>query len=347
MNVMKRKSIVALIIILALLSASSCQKHSSGPDEIVLDESQSSLTEKNLQRISGIHPEDPDKFSFAVIADSHTDYADLGDVLNDIDQKADVLFLIHTGDFTEAGDPLTDGPLVPHDILRIKGEEALQRYLITEIQNVYRSQNVNINDKHIEIICAAMMRKVEIESVGDSALLPGEVLDRFVFKKENEKLTSSLKVADIGDATELEIGKIVSKDELAAINERIGRIGGRPATGKRPKAATAKTLLLGITKASLWSDSWIAAASFQETTKVLTEGALASKVDELHGLKENVILGHLVPAGTAFKQYLETKVKRLVEAPLPKEFEEVSELREAKEAEAKAEAAVREALGIE
>ena len=113
-----------------------------------------------------------------------------------------------------------------------------------------------------------------------------------------------------------------------------------------PKPATAKTLLLGITKASLWSESFIAAASFQETTKVLTEASLAGKVDELHGLKENVILGHLIPAGTAFKPYLDIKVKHLVEAPLPKEFEEAEEITEAKEAEAKADAAVREALGI-
>jgi len=254
---------------------------------------------------------------------------------------------VHTGDYAEAGDALTDGPLVPHDILRIKGEEALQRYLTIEIQNVYRSQNVNINDKHIEIICSQMMRKVEIESVGDSSFLPGEVVDRFLFKKENEKLTNSLKIADLGDVTDFELGQIVSKEELAAANEKIEGIGGRGATGKKPRPATAKTLLLGITKASLWSESFIAAASFQETTKVLTEASLAGKVDELHGLKENVILGHLIPAGTAFKPHLEIKVKHLVEAPLPKEFEEVAEIREAKEAEAKAEAAVREALGIE
>ena len=254
---------------------------------------------------------------------------------------------VHTGDYAEAGDALTDGPLVPHDILRIKGEEALQRYLTTEIQNVYRSQNVNINDKHIEIICSQMMRKVEIESVGDSSFLPGEVVDRFLFRKENEVLTNSLKIADSGDVTDFEIGRIVSKEELAGSNEKIESIGGRGATGKKPRPATAKTLLLGITKASLWSESFIAAASFQETTKVLTEASLAGKVDELHGLKENVILGHLIPAGTAFKPHLEIKVKHLVEAPLPKELEEVAEIREAKEAEAKAEAAVREALGIE
>ncbi|MCH7556425.1 MAG: DNA-directed RNA polymerase subunit beta' [Planctomycetes bacterium] len=253
---------------------------------------------------------------------------------------------VHTGDLAEAGDALTDGPLVPHDILRIKGEEALQRYLTIEIQNVYRSQNVNINDKHIEIICSQMMRKIEIESVGDSSFLPGEVVDKFVFKKANETLTNSVKITNVGDATDLEVDQTIDKKELASINEKIELIGGTGASGRKPKPATAKTLLLGITKASLWSESFIAAASFQETTKVLTEASLAGKVDELYGLKENVILGHLIPAGTAFKPYLDIKVKHLVEPPLPKEFKEAKEIREAKEVEAKAEAAVREALGI-
>ena len=253
---------------------------------------------------------------------------------------------VHTGDFAEAGDALTDGPLVPHDILRIKGEEALQRYLTIEIQNVYRSQNVNINDKHIEIICSQMMRKIEIETVGDSPFLPGEVVDKFVFRKENEKLTNSIRITDVGDATDLQVGQIIGKKDLAAINEKVENIGGKGATGQKAKPATANTLLLGITKASLWSESFIAAASFQETTKVLTEAALAGKIDELHGLKENVILGHLIPAGTAFKPHLDIKVKHLVEAPLPREFEEAEEIKEAKEAEAKADAAVREALGI-
>jgi DNA-directed RNA polymerase subunit beta' len=233
--------------------------------------------------------------------------------------------------------------LVPHDILRIKGEETLQRYLISEIQNVYRSQNVNINDKHIEIIAAQMMRKVRIESVGDSSFLPGEVVDKFVFRRENERLANSLKITNVGDATDVEEGQVVGKKELAIINEKLEMIGGMPAKGRKPKAATAQTLLLGITKASLWSDSFIAAASFQETTKVLTEASLAGKIDKLTGLKENVILGHLIPAGTAFKPHLEMKVKHLVEAPLPKEF---AEAKRDKEAEEKAEAAVKEALGI-
>lgn len=250
---------------------------------------------------------------------------------------------VHTRDLAEAGDALTDGPLVPHDILRIKGEESLQRYLIAEIQNVYRSQNVNINDKHIEIICSQMMRKIEIESIGDSSFLPGEVVDKHQFRAENERLANSIKIAKVGDAKDLREGQIVHKDELASINEKIEALGGEAAKGKKPRPATAKTLLLGITKASLQSESFIAAASFQETTKVLTRAALAGKIDYLRGLKENVILGHLIPAGTAFKPYLSTKVKHLAEAPLPKEFAEVKEV---KEAEAKADAAIKEALGI-
>jgi DNA-directed RNA polymerase subunit beta' len=253
---------------------------------------------------------------------------------------------VHTGDLVEAGDTLTDGPLVPHDILRIKGEEALQRYLIGEIQNVYRSQNVNINDKHIEIICSQMMRKVEIESVGDSPFLPGEVVDKFEFRRENMRLNDSVKIASVGDINELKEGQVIEKAKLATLNDKIESIGGEPAKGKKPRPATAKTLLLGITKASLRSDSFIAAASFQQTTKVLTEAALGGSVDKLCGLKENVILGHLIPAGTAFKPYLELKVKHLAEAPLPKEFKEVREIEEEKAAEAKKEAAIREALGL-
>ncbi|MEE9402921.1 MAG: DNA-directed RNA polymerase subunit beta', partial [Desulfobacteria bacterium] len=243
---------------------------------------------------------------------------------------------VHAGDMVEAGDALTDGPLVPHDILRIKGEESLQRYLISEIQNVYRSQNVNINDKHIEIISAQMMRKIEIESVGDSAFLPGDVVDKFVFRRENERLASSIKITSSGDCPDLEEGQIVSKEELAGANEKVEMIGGTPAKGRKPKPATANTLLLGITKASLQSESFIAAASFQETTKVLTEASLSGRIDRLRGLKENVILGHLIPAGTAFKPHLDIRVKHLAEAPLPKGFEDIGE---AKEAEAKAEAA--------
>jgi DNA-directed RNA polymerase subunit beta' len=248
----------------------------------------------------------------------------------------------HTGDHVEAGDALTDGPLVPHDILRIKGEEALQRYLLREIQNVYRAQSVTISDKHIEIIVSQMMCKVEIESVGDSEFLPGEVVDKLAFRRANEELAKSVRVADAGD-TDLVVDAIVSKSDVDTANEKIEALGGTPAKTKKPRPASANTLLLGITKASLQSESFISAASFQETTKVLTGAALAGKIDVLRGLKENVILGHLIPAGTAFRPYLEFKVKHLAEPPVPRQLEE---LREEKEAEAAAERAVKAALGL-
>jgi DNA-directed RNA polymerase subunit beta' len=250
---------------------------------------------------------------------------------------------VHTGDRAEAGDALTDGPLVPHDILRIKGEEALQRYLLREIQNVYRAQSVNISDKHIEIIISQMMRKVEIESVGDSDFLPGEVVGRLAFHAANEQLAQSVRISDPGD-TSLAAEQLVTKKELEAANEKVEVLGGTPAKGKKPRPASAKTLLLGITKASLQSESFISAASFQETTKVLTEASLSGKIDYLRGLKENVILGHLIPAGTAFKPHLEMRVRHLAKPPVPKHLEE---LREAKEAEAAAERAVKAALGLE
>jgi len=179
---------------------------------------------------------------------------------------------VHKGDEVRAGDPLVDGPLVPHDILRINGEETVQNYLLREIQNVYRSQGVSIDDKHIEIILAQMMRKVQINDPGDSDFLPGAVVDKVRFRTQNEKMR---------------------KD--------------------RKKPATGVTLLLGITKASLSSESFISAASFQETTKVLTEAAMAGRRDYLVGLKENVILGHMVPTGTGFRDHYRTRVKKNID----------------------------------
>jgi len=181
---------------------------------------------------------------------------------------------VHRGDRVSAGEPLVEGPLVPQDILRISGEEALQQYLLREVQNVYRSQNVIIDDKHIEIIIAQMMRKVLIEDTGDTNFLPNSVVDKFYFRRVNEQL--------------------LKKD-------------------KNAKPATAKPLLLGITKASLRSDSFISAASFQETTKVLTEAALAGRVDRLRGLKENVILGRLIPAGTGFGMHNSARLRKKID----------------------------------
>ena len=246
--------------------------------------------------------------------------------------------LVHTGDYVEAGEPLTEGPLVLHDILAIRGEEALQQYLLSEVQSVYRGQGVTLNDKHVEIILSQMLRKVMIESIGDTGLLPGEVVDRFRFLSENTKLAGSLKIAAKGD-TDLAEGSIVSKVEIEQANMAAEANGGEPAKTTRPKPATAKTLLLGITKASLQSESFLSAASFQESTKVFTEASLAGRIDELRGLKENVILGHLIPAGTSFRPYIEMRVKRKVD------MEELFEV-EAKEelTETDIEAAVKQAL---
>jgi DNA-directed RNA polymerase subunit beta' len=221
---------------------------------------------------------------------------------------------VHGGDYVEAGDPLVRGPIIPHDILRIKGEESLYQYLLTEVQNVYRSQGVKINDKHIEIILNQMLRKVKVEDAGDSRFLPGEVVDKFRFRQHNEELATSVRIVDPG-GTSFKEGDLVGKAELREANEMAEAAGKEPAKGKKPKPARAKALLLGITKASLQSESFISAASFQETTKVLTEAALAGAVDYLTGLKENVILGHLIPAGTAFNPHLNLKIKHLGEPP--------------------------------
>ncbi|MFO0839454.1 MAG: DNA-directed RNA polymerase subunit beta' [Phycisphaerae bacterium] len=220
----------------------------------------------------------------------------------------DKQLLVHAGDYVEAGTALIEGPLIPHDILRINGEEDLHRYLLKEVQGVYRQQNVTINDKHIEIILAQMLRKVKIDGEGDSPFLPNEVVDKFRFRGENSRLARSVKVVDAGD-TDLAIEQVVSKEDFAAKNDEVESKGGNPAKGRKPRPSTAKTLLLGITKASLQSDSFISAASFQETTKVLTQAALAGQEDRLVGLKENVILGRLIPAGTGYSGFQGVKLK--------------------------------------
>ncbi|MCH8840667.1 MAG: DNA-directed RNA polymerase subunit beta', partial [Planctomycetes bacterium] len=181
---------------------------------------------------------------------------------------------VHAGDKVRAGESLVDGPLVPHDILRISGEEAVQQYLTREIQNVYRSQRVEINDKHIEIIVSQMLGKVRVESPGDTDLLPGSVIDKLDFRVANEALTKCLRIVHKGDS-DFNEGAIVPKDVLEQTNAQIEALGGDITKGARPKMATASTQLLGITKASVQSSSFISAASFQETTKVLTEAALA------------------------------------------------------------------------
>ncbi|MEM1210177.1 MAG: DNA-directed RNA polymerase subunit beta' [Planctomycetota bacterium] len=222
--------------------------------------------------------------------------------------------LVHSGDAVTAGDPLIDGPLVPQDILRVKGEEALYSYLIEEVQNVYRAQGVPIDDKHIEVILAQMLRKVRIENPGDTDVLPNEVVDKYRFKQANLQVAKMGKVKDPGDSN-LGLNTLVGRAELKEINARLEADGKAPAKVGKCRPATAQTLLLGITKASLQSESFLSGASFQETTKVLTEASLAGKSDDLQGLKENVLLGHLIPVGTGFTKYTTMEVVKLAEPP--------------------------------
>ncbi|MBX3388306.1 MAG: DNA-directed RNA polymerase subunit beta' [Phycisphaeraceae bacterium] len=256
---------------------------------------------------------------------------------------SDKQLLVHTGDFVAAGDPITDGPLVPHDILRIKGEEALWAYMLDEVQNVYRAQGVVINDKHIELILSSMLRKVKVESPGDTDLLPQEVIDKFNFKLKNTEIGQMYRVSDPG-GTDLPLNALVSKDEIKEANAQAEAAGKDGAKAKRARPATGRTLLLGITKAALSSDSFLSGASFQESTKVLTEASLRGATDTLVGLKENVLLGHLIPAGTGFRPYQEIKVRPLVELP-PEEEDDEEMLAEASAAAAALGASPSESLG--
>ncbi|QQS08137.1 MAG: DNA-directed RNA polymerase subunit beta' [Phycisphaerales bacterium] len=250
--------------------------------------------------------------------------------------STDKHLLVHSGDFVQAGDPLTEGPLVPHDILRIKGEEALWYYMLDEVQNVYRAQGVGINDKHIELILSQMLRKVKIESPGDTDLLPQEVVDKYTFKQKNKEIEKMVIVTDVG-GTDLRIdGRPVSKDEVRESNARAEAAGKDGAKARRARPASGRTLLLGITKAALSSESFLSGASFQESTKVLTEAALRGASDSLIGLKENVLLGHLIPAGTGFRPYQDIKVRPLVE--LPEAYDDEADLDMLAEATAAAEA---------
>jgi len=188
---------------------------------------------------------------------------------------------VQEGSQVRAGDRLTEGPINPHDILKIKGIEEVQEYLVNEIQEVYRLQGVRIDDKHIEVIVRQMLQKVRIEDPGNTTFLDGEHVDRLVVLEENERML---------------------------------------AEGQQP--ATFQPLLLGITKASLSTESFISAASFQETTRVLTEAAIQGKIDHLRGLKENVIIGHLIPAGTGMPMYRKLRLEAEKQALLPVEEDE-------------------------
>lgn len=211
--------------------------------------------------------------------------------------------LVQDGDFVKAGTALSDGSITPADILSIKGPFAVQEYLVNEIQEVYRLQGVKINDKHIEVIVRQMMRKVTIEDPGDTRFLEGDTTDKFEFFEENDQIYDKKVVTEAGDSTGMKAGQIVSLRQVREENSVLRRADKKLVEYRDAESATSSPLLLGITKASLGTHSWISAASFQETTKVLSSAAINGKTDDMLGLKENVITGHLIPAGTGLREF--------------------------------------------
>ncbi len=216
--------------------------------------------------------------------------------------------LVQENDFVKAGQPLSDGSIAPGDILDIQGPTRVQEYLVDEVQEVYRMQGVKINDKHFEVIVRQMMRKVEIEDPGDTRFLEKQSVNKVEFMEENDAIYDKMVVTDSGDSTSLKVGQMVTMRKLRDENSALKRKDAKPVEATQAKPATARTMLQGITRASLQTDSFISAASFQETTKVLNEAAVNAKEDHLQGLKENVIVGHLIPAGTGARAYQSTFV---------------------------------------
>ncbi len=211
--------------------------------------------------------------------------------------------LAQDGDFVKAGSPLSDGQISPQDILSIQGPFAVQQYVVNEIQEVYRLQGVRINDKHIEVIVRQMMRKVSIVDPGDTRFLEDDLVDKFEFVDENDFVYEKKVVTDPGDSAKLKAGQIISLRDLREENSVLRRADKKAVEFRDAQPATSAPTLLGITKASLGVQSWISAASFQETTKVLSSAAIHGKADEMLGLKENVITGHHIPAGTGLREF--------------------------------------------
>lgn len=211
--------------------------------------------------------------------------------------------LVQENDYIRAGTPLSDGAITPSDILAIKGPTAVQEYILNEVQDVYRMQGVKINDKHYEIIIRQMMRKVEIEDPGDTRFLEKQIVDKNEFFSENDWIYNKKVVIDPGDAEGIKAGQIISARKLRDENSQLRRKDKKLIDSRDAIPATSSQVLQGITRAALQTRSWLSAASFQETTKVLNEAAINGKTDYLDGLKENVICGHLIPAGTGLKEY--------------------------------------------
>ena len=211
--------------------------------------------------------------------------------------------LVQENDYVRAGTPLSDGSITPGDILAIKGPTAVQEYIVNEVQDVYRLQGVKINDKHFEIIVRQMMRKVQINEPGDTRFLEQQVIDRIEFNEENDRIWGKKVVVDAGDSQNLQPGQIVTARKLRDENSMLKRRDLKPVEVRDAVPATSTQILQGITRAALQTSSFMSAASFQETTKVLNEAAINGKVDRLEGMKENVICGHLIPAGTGQREY--------------------------------------------
>ncbi len=211
--------------------------------------------------------------------------------------------LVQENDYVRAGTPLSDGATTPNDILSIKGPTAVQEYIVNEVQDVYRLQGVKINDKHFEIIVRQMMRKVDIADPGDTKFLEKQIVDKIEFMEENDNIWSKKVVEDAGDSTTLKAGMIITARRLRDENSQLKRRDLKLVTAREAVPATSSQVLQGITRAALQTKSFMSAASFQETTKVLNEAAIQGKVDKLDGLKENVICGHLIPAGTGVRNY--------------------------------------------
>ncbi len=216
--------------------------------------------------------------------------------------------LVQDGDLVRAGERLTEGAINPHDILAISGTAAVQSYLTNEIQEVYRMQGVKINDKHIEIIVRQMLQKVRVTDGGDSRYLENDQIDRIAFNDENEYLKNCVVITEKGD-TKFKFGEVVSKKRFKEANDEATKKEKKPAKSRKAEPSIAGPLLLGITQASLTTESWLSAASFQETTRVLSDASASAKVDHMHGLKENIILGQLIPAGTGLRRYQDMLVK--------------------------------------
>ena len=211
--------------------------------------------------------------------------------------------LVQENDFIKAGAPLSDGSISPMDILDIQGPTRVQEYLVDEVQEVYRMQGVKINDKHFEVIVRQMMRKVEIEDPGDTRFLERQSVNKTEFMSENDAIYDKMVVTNAGDSTTLKEGQMITARKLRDENSALKRKDAKPVEARHAKPATARIMLQGITRASLQTESFISAASFQETTKVLNEAAVSAKEDFLLGLKENVIVGHLIPAGTGTRRF--------------------------------------------